>query len=55
MSQGMKGQRMPARKLPRSGLVQQPFNRNFFPLNPYRRKLFLLILSGGFYQEVFPV
>jgi hypothetical protein len=34
VSQGMKGQRMPARKLPRSGLVQQPFNRSFFLNKP---------------------
>jgi hypothetical protein len=30
VSQGMKGQRMTARKLPRSGLVQQRFKRTFF-------------------------
>jgi hypothetical protein len=29
VAQEMKGQRRPARKLPRRGLVQQPFHRNF--------------------------
>jgi hypothetical protein len=30
VSKEMKGQRMIARKLPRSGLVQQRYNRTFF-------------------------